>query len=836
MDTDGAAARPTGLRQPRPISRHQFSVSASNVPSALHEISDSQSNARPHITQPTLGAKRVLQPVPQPEAKRQTLADRAGYPGRAPSASVQGSRSIKGIALKDVAKTSNGMGSYSSLPTTRTMPTTSYSSSASIYGASTVRPPSRSQHARSRSNTKTTQLVAPSRPVTSLGAREREDPSGPNATDIDERLGKFDSDLAKMKEFMDSSAVNSDRLVEELDAAKRRAGQLEAKKVELQDDLDEARREFKNASREVQFLSDDIEKLKRKHQDECDHIRRKFDRELEEERRQVAIEQEKHSDLLQQFEEKCGRDAEAQREQLEKEILEQRARVTSLRHEKDLEVQKLNFHVQERELQLRKAEEDLNKAKDQVDDHERSIVRLNAKIEQLEENAKSLQEAYGSTENRKDHQISDLSRQLQELTRRAEAAERAAEEEKKAARRLIEASNEDFERMTVQVRAKLLREEEKRHKLFEQVQDLKGNIRVMCRIRPAGSSPELVDFDYFESEYDEDKYGGLVVPTERENCLEEGKKVVGKSQPFNFERIFDPGCTNQDVFDEISQLVQSVMDGKKVCIFCYGQTGSGKTFTMSNQTPNPDGSSDEGIIPRAKEMIFNEVARMRDLGWEYSLEGSYLEVYKNKLYDLVAPRSGEPKPLQIIRTSDDLDIRDHEFVGLESEDDLDYLVQQAETNRHTAETNMNRASSRSHSVLVIKVHGRKTMPDGKVKVREGILNLIDLAGSESIGRSGATGDVAEEGRQINMSLTHLGTVLKKLGEGVKKESVDFSSFTLTQLLKPSLGEKCRTLMFCMVSPLKENTKETINSLKFAENAQKVKQGGGIKSGGVKKVK
>ncbi|KXJ92900.1 P-loop containing nucleoside triphosphate hydrolase protein [Microdochium bolleyi] len=836
MDSDGVTMRPTGLRQPRPISRHQFSASTSNVTSALHEISDSQSNARSQIAQPALGSKRVLQPVVQPEAKRQTLADRAGYPGRPPTSSVQGSRSVKGIALKDVAKTSSGLGSYSNLPASRAMPTTSYSSSTSIYGASSGRPPSRSQHARSRSNTKTIQLAPASRPVTSMGNREREEPTGPHATDIDERLGKFDSDLAKMKEFMDSSAVNTDRLVEELDAAKRRAGQLEAKKVELQDDLDEARRGFKNASREVQFLTDDVEKMKQKHQDECDHMRRRFDRELEEQQRQLAIEQEKHNDLLRQFEEKCGRDAEAQKEQLEKEILEQRARVTSLRHEKDLEVQKLNFHVQERELQLRKAEDDLGKARDQVDDHERSIARLTAKIEQLEENAKSLQETYGSSENRKDHQISDLSRQLQELTRRAEAAERAAEEEKKAAKRLIEASNEDFERMTAQVKAKLLREEEKRHKLFEQVQDLKGNIRVMCRIRPAGASPDLLDFDYFESEYDEDKYGGLVVPTERENALEEGKKVLGKSQPFNFERIFDPSCTNQDVFDEISQLVQSVMDGKKVCIFCYGQTGSGKTYTMSNQNSGPDGSSDQGIIPRAKQMIFDEVTRMRDLGWEYSLEGSYLEVYKNKLYDLVAPRSAEPRPLQIIRTSDELEIRDHEFVGLESEDDLDYLVQQAETNRHTAETNMNRASSRSHSVLVIKVHGRKTMPDGKIKVREGTLNLIDLAGSESIGRSGATGDVAEEGRQINMSLTHLGTVLKKLGEGVKKESVDFSSFTLTQLLKPSLGEKCRTLMFCMVSPLKDNAKETINSLKFAENAQKVKQAGGTKGSGGKRLR
>ena len=239
---------------------------------------------------------------------------------------------------------------------------------------------------------------------------------------------------------------------------------------------------------------------------------------------------------------------------------------------------------------------------------------------------------------------------------------------------------------------------------------------------------------------------------------------------------------------------------------------------MSNQgSGHESGDSDEGIIPRARQMIFAEMERLRALGWEYTVEGSYLEVYKNKLYDLLAPRDTTPRTLEVKKVSDELEIKDHDFTPLNTEEDLESMVKTAETNRHVSETNMNRASSRSHSILVLKIHGKKSLGDGKYKYREGTLNLIDLAGSESVGRSGATGDVAEEGRQINMSLTHLGTVLKQLGEGRKKESVDFTSYTLTQVLRPSLGEKCRTLMFVMVSPLKDNTKETISSLKFAEN-------------------
>ncbi|RYP78276.1 hypothetical protein DL770_006915 [Monosporascus sp. CRB-9-2] len=881
MEGENSIVRPSGIRPPSTIAANsrlpQFSASMSQSSSfGLHEMSDSQSNARAQqslVPQAGTSLKRgPSHPVFQPDPKRKTLAEKAGteFPGRwnNPSAGpASTSRSVaKGYSLKDVTK---------SISTTSTGLSASRHTSNSSYGSSHGpgnRPASRS-HIRARSNTRTV------RPATSMDTREENSKvhSGHNdpythacctytalhqhpskrhytqplgrspkpgaaaeSTDIDERLGKFETEFQTMKQLMDSAAMDKDRYVEELDIAKRRVAQLQAKKEELQDDLDDARRELQNATREIQYLKNDFEKQKRNYEDDCELLNRKHSREIEEERRLLSAEREKHQDLQRQFEEKCGREAEAQRERLERELTEYRSRISSLRQEKELEVQRLGLQLQARQLQLKNTDEELRKAKDQIEDHEHTISRLNAKVKQLEENARSLQEAYGSSENRKDHQIGDMSRQLQELSKRAEAAERSADEANKAAKKAIEASNEEFEKFKQELKEKLVREEEKRHKLFEQVQDLKGNIRVMCRIRPPGENPTdlPVQFEYLESEYDEDKFAGVIVPTEKDHPAEEGRKVAGRTPPFNFERIFDPSCTNEDVFDEISQLVQSVMDGKKVCIFCYGQTGSGKTYTMSNQSPGGEGQEcDYGIIPRAKEMIFREMERMRSLGWEYTVEGSYLEVYKNKLYDLLAPRDAAPRTLEVKKVSDELEIKDHGFTLLNTEEDLESMVKTAEMNRHVAETNMNRASSRSHSILVLKIHGKMSLGGGKFKFREGTLNLIDLAGSESVGRSGATGDVAEEGRQINMSLTHLGTVLKQLGEGRKKESIDFSSYTLTQVLRPSLGERCRTLMFVMVSPLKENTKETISSLKFAENAQKVKQGvGGSKSAGSKKTK
>ncbi|RYP56763.1 hypothetical protein DL771_011631 [Monosporascus sp. 5C6A] len=960
--------RPSGIRPPSTIAASsrlpQFSASMSQGSSfGLHEMSDSQSNARAQqsmVPQVSTSLKRgPSHPVFQPDPKRKTLAEKAGseFPGpwNNPTAGpASTSRSVaKGYSLKDVTR---------SIATTSTGLSVSRHTTNSSYGSSHGpgnRPASKS-HVRARSSTRTvrpatsmdtrdgiskvrsghngtmpppslppaskvglsslpcknvrryysvqdmptyepppaareasfcnqfgsmsidgstihglgTQVMSlpenptrrPAAPIQpsitippsltvrsrwggapnkeqplNVGAQEgRVAPMTPTPTDIDERLGKFETEFQTMKQLMDSAAMDKDRYVEELDMAKRRVAQLQAKKEELQDDLDDTKRALQNATREIQYLKNDLEKQKRNHEDDCELLNRKHSREIEEERRLLSVEREKHQDLQRQFEEKCGREAEAQRERLERELTDYKSGLSSLRQEKELEVQQLGLQLQARQLQLRDTDEELRKAKDQIEDHEHTISRLNAKVKQLEENARSLQEAYGSSENRKDHQIGDMSRQLQELSKRAEAAERSADEANKAARKAIEASNEEFEKFKQGLKEKLVREEEKRRKLFEQVQDLKGNIRVMCRIRPPGENPDdlPVQFEYLESEYDEDKFAGVIVPTEKDHPAEEGRKVAGRTPPFHFERIFDPSCTNKDVFDEISQLVQSVMDGKKVCIFCYGQTGSGKTYTMSNQSPGgEDQECDYGIIPRAKEMIFREMKRLRSLGWEYTVEGSYLEVYKNKLYDLLTSRDAAPRTLEVKKVSDELEIKDHSFTPLNTEEDLESMVNTAQKNRHVAETNMNRASSRSHSILVLKIHGKKSLADGKFKFREGTLNLIDLAGSESVGRSGATGDVAEEGRQINMSLTHLGTVLKQLGEGRKKESVDFSSYTLTQVLRPSLGERCRTLMFVMVSPLKENAKETISSLKFAENAQKVKQGGGgSKSAGSKKAR
>ena len=312
---------------------------------------------------------------------------------------------------------------------------------------------------------------------------------------------------------------------------------------------------------------------------------------------------------------------------------------------------------------------------------------------------------------------------------------------------------------------KLRVEETLRRKLHNQVQELKGNIRVFCRVRPTLES-------------DEDEKARIVFPDSdtdnKEVAVQSDQKsatgnVTTATSAFSFDRVFSPAAQNAEVFEEISQLIQSALDGYNVCIFCYGQTGSGKTYTMS---------SADGMIPRAVSQIYNTAKSLEEKGWSYNMEGSFIEVYNDTLNDLLGKAEDWEKKKHEIK-HDPLRQRtivtDVTTVQLDSPDRVNAILEKAGRNRSVAATKANARSSRSHSVFILKLTGENAITGEK---SEGTLNLVDLAGSERLSHSGATGERMRETQHINKSLSCLGDVIGALGQGKEGGHVPYRNSKL----------------------------------------------------------
>lgn len=302
--------------------------------------------------------------------------------------------------------------------------------------------------------------------------------------------------------------------------------------------------------------------------------------------------------------------------------------------------------------------------------------------------------------------------------------------------------------------SKLRTEETLRRKLHNQVQELKGNIRVFCRVRPhleAEPTEDRAKISYPDDQADS-KEVEVTGPEEKSSL----GNITTKTNAFTFDRVFGPTSQNAAVFEEISQLVQSALDGYNVCIFCYGQTGSGKTYTMS---------AADGMIPRAVHQIYDTAQALADKGWSYSMQGSFVEVYNENLNDLLGrPDEFDGKKHEIrhdVARAKTV-ITDLTTVELDSPAKVESILRRATANRSVAATKANERSSRSHSVFILRLTGTNSVTGEK---SEGTLNLVDLAGSERLSHSGSTGERLKETQNINRSLSCLGDVIGALGQG-----------------------------------------------------------------------
>ncbi|ESL09863.1 hypothetical protein TRSC58_02412 [Trypanosoma rangeli SC58] len=336
-----------------------------------------------------------------------------------------------------------------------------------------------------------------------------------------------------------------------------------------------------------------------------------------------------------------------------------------------------------------------------------------------------------------------------------------------------------------------------RKQYYNTIQELKGNIRVYCRVRPMAPK-EISDGHSSVMEFPS---------TDELKFLD----VNGRPKLFEFDEVYSPSATQAKVFEDTSPLIDSVVDGYNVCIFAYGQTGSGKTYTMGGG----EGET-KGINTRALERLF-DIIEERKVTEESTVIVSVLEIYCDNIRDLLASndagkvlyevKQGGPCGTYVTNLTE---------VPVNSPLEIHSIMERANSKRSEGQTNMNEHSSRSHMILYIVV--RTTNKQTKMQ-SFGKLSLVDLAGSERLEKSGASGQQLKEAVSINKSLSALGDVIAGLAQNGKH--IPFRNSVLTFLLQDSMAGQAKVLMFVCVSPASYNASESNSSLQFASRARGV---------------
>ncbi|XP_042272267.1 kinesin-like protein KIF1A isoform X5 [Thunnus maccoyii] len=316
-------------------------------------------------------------------------------------------------------------------------------------------------------------------------------------------------------------------------------------------------------------------------------------------------------------------------------------------------------------------------------------------------------------------------------------------------------------------------------------------------------------------------------------------KQAKDNKSFNFDYSYWSHTTPADVnyasqmlvYKDIGEeMLLHAFEGYNVCIFAYGQTGAGKSYTMMGKQ---DVKDQQGIIPLLCEDLFTKINDNTDNSMSYSVEVSYMEIYCERVRDLLNPKN-----------KGHLRVREHPLMGPYVEDlsklavtsynDIQDLMDSGNKARTVAATNMNETSSRSHAVFnIIFTQKRLDAETDNTSEKVSKISLVDLAGSERADSTGAKGTRLKEGANINKSLTTLGKVISALAEvdsgpnkNKKKKKVEsfipYRDSVLTWLLRENLGGNSRTAMVAALSPADINYDETLSTLRYADRAKQIR--------------
>lgn len=287
-----------------------------------------------------------------------------------------------------------------------------------------------------------------------------------------------------------------------------------------------------------------------------------------------------------------------------------------------------------------------------------------------------------------------------------------------------------------------------------------------------------------------------------------------KNLHFGFDKVLSPENTQEDVFDVVKNSIFSeeggLLDGFNCTVFAYGATGSGKTFSMAGTPENP------GLMSRAVQYIYTSLEGM---GRKAKLKLSYLEIYNERIRDLISPSEDNNKDLKLIEDPEKgIIVSGLSYCYPTNTDEVLQLISIGNSRRTQAQTDSNPVSSRSHAVCQIEVENCEDIPDIQSNHAIGKLSLIDLAGSERATTN--TGIRLRESGKINCSLLALSNCINALC--TQSTFIPFRQSKLTRLLKDSLGGNCKTVCLSCVSPSYLTYDDTYSTLQYANKTKNIR--------------
>ena len=335
------------------------------------------------------------------------------------------------------------------------------------------------------------------------------------------------------------------------------------------------------------------------------------------------------------------------------------------------------------------------------------------------------------------------------------------------------------------------------------------NVKVFCRIRPENEKELQSGFSQCLSVTSPTS---LKIKTDQQP-LHTQSDSTPQYQEFTFDSVFPQTTPQSQIFNETAKpLITSALNGINCTLFCYGQTSSGKTFTM-------EGIKDDlhlkGIIPRTMDYIFELIPQSSN-ELEFSIKCQYYQIYNEKIQDLLDPHKTD---LTIREDkSKGIWIEDCTEVYVSSKEEMKEVFQCGNNNRVVSATEMNKGSSRSHSLFCVTVFQRNVITGS---TQSGKMCFVDLAGSEKMSKTRIDGGSGlKEAQNINKSLMTLGMVINALTDNASH--VPYRDSKLTRVLQESLGGNSLTTLIVTCSANGYNQSESLSTLRFGQRAKLIK--------------